>query len=204
MRVLIGILLSSLLLVGCGGGGSDPPPPPAGAIEIINATSSRNIDETYVAPTSSETWGPNRNGETTIPPSYSVIVGALTPGLWNVMAVSHDSYSTYYAHASDLNVLAGQMVPLSFGYGDFSGSLDVTNDSGYYSITITGLYVTPSWSGTWGPNQLSAPLGYTSMFQISNLPPDTYDVLCDFSDGSSSIYRSNSIASFSVRSIYCY
>jgi hypothetical protein len=199
MRVLIGILMSSLLLVGCGGGGSDPPPPPTGAIRIVNGTS-YPIDETYVAPSSSSTWGEIRNA-TDIPPSYSITIDYLTPGLWDANLVTYGDLSTYYAHAWDLNVLSQQTVEAYADDGDFSGSLEVTNGSAY---SITALYVAPTGTLAWGPNQLSASVPSTSTFHLYDIPRDSYDVRCDYSVGSPAVGGPYSIASFSVTSITCY
>lgn len=200
MRVLIGVLLSSLVLVGCGGGGSNPPPP-AGAIQIVNYTSSNYIDETYVKLSASQTWSPEILNGASIPPTSSITTGALTPGSWDVMAVSNDSYSTYYAYASG-DVLAGQTLQLSFFDGDFTGSLEVTN--GYYSYSIRALYVTPSWSGTWGPNRLGSapPVVYSGNFQVLDLDPDTYDVQCEYADHSLT-YRNIPIDSLWMTRITC-
>lgn len=199
MRVLIGVLLSSLLLVGCGGSDSPPPPPPpSGSIRIVNGTS-YPIDEAYVTPSSSSTWGEIRNAAD-VPPSYSITIDYLTPGLWDAKLVAYGD-SIYYAHASDLNVLSGQTVEFYAVNGDFSGTLDVTNGSAY---PITALYVAPTGSGTWGPNQLSASIPSTNTFHVYDLPPDLYDVRCDYSVGSPAVGYSYSITSFSVKSITCY
>ncbi len=195
MRMLIGVLLSSLLLVGCGGSDSPPPPPP-GTILIVNNACCL-ISETYAAPSSSATWGASLGG---ILPTDWIAVDGLTPGLWNVMAVIDDPYSSYFAHAA-LDVVAGGTVEFDVVNSDFSGSLEVTNNSTY---SLTALYIAPTGSGTWGLNQLSTSVGYTSTRQITDIPRGTYDVRCDYGDGYPTDLGPYAINSFSVTSIPCY
>ncbi len=122
------------------------------------------------------------------------------PGSWDAKLVTYGDLSTYYAYASDLNVLAGQTIDLSFADYHFSGSLDVKNNNPYRSILY--LYIRPSL-GTWSANQLPASLAYPSTFQFSDLASGSYDVQCDYSDHSSIVYDSW-VDSFSVTPITCY
>jgi hypothetical protein len=96
---------------------------------------------------------------------------------------------------------AGQTIQLTASDSNFSGSLKVTNGS---PLAITGLYVAPAGYGSWGPNQLSNPIpsGYASL--LFGIPPDFYDVMCVYSDATSSIGRNYGINSLSVTSITCY
>ena len=63
------------------------------------------------------------------------------------------------------------------------GSLQVFNDG---NVTMLQLFVTPSTSSTWGVDQLAPKVLQPGVsITLTGLYPGTYDVLADFSDGSS-------------------
>jgi len=63
------------------------------------------------------------------------------------------------------------------------GSLQIFNDG---NATMVQLFVTPSTSSTWGPEQLSPDVLFPGeSLTFAPLFPDSYDVLAEFSDGSS-------------------
>jgi hypothetical protein len=62
-----------------------------------------------------------------------------------------------------------------------TSDLEVTNNG---NLAVFFLYVSPSSSTIWGPDQLGAEVimpGET--FTLTNLPPDTYDSMAEYSDG---------------------
>jgi len=65
------------------------------------------------------------------------------------------------------------------------GSLQVFNDG---NATMVRLFVTPSTSSTWGPEQLAPDVLFPGeSLTFSPLFPASYDVLAEFSDGSSDL-----------------
>jgi hypothetical protein len=64
---------------------------------------------------------------------------------------------------------------------DPAGALQVVNAG---TRSMTSLYVTPSASSDWGPNQLgSQPMGAGGSLTLSPMPPEAYDVQAIFADG---------------------
>lgn len=195
-------VLAAFLCVACSGGGDDgggsPPPPTTGAIRLQNATS-YTIHEAYAAPSSSSSWGVQRNGSP-IAPSNSFTVSNLAPGTWDARAVSIGTSSPFFAYGFDLPVVAGQTLEIFAENADFTGSVRVTNESAY---AITAVYITPTEATTWGPNQLSEPLGSGASFLWYDVPPMSCDLRCDHSNGGTST-GTYTISPFSITSVICY
>jgi hypothetical protein len=191
----------AVILVGCaacgGGGGGGSGPPATGAVQITNSCS-YVIDETYASPSTSSSWGIAQNADP-IAPAGSFTLTGLAPGWWDFMAVSIGAYSPYFAYAWDNAISPGTTVYLDAADDDFTGSLNVSNGDVY---SITQVYVSVYASGSWGPNQLSAPITPGATWLLYDVPPDLYDVMCVHSDGSSSTGTAT-VAPFSVTSIAC-
>jgi hypothetical protein len=166
-------------------------------MSLLNVTP-YTIHEVYATPNSSTGWGVQRNSSP-IAPSYSFSVD-LAPGTWDAKAVSIGTASPFFAYGWDLPVVAGQTLELYAETVDFTGSVRVTNGSAY---AITAVYMTPSDSTTWGPNQLAAPLASGASFLWYDVLPVSFDLRCDHSNGGSST-GTYSAASFSITSITCY
>lgn len=200
MRVARSVLLA-LLWAGCSGGGDDggPPPPTTGTIHFVNGTS-YTIHEAYVSPSTSSGWGPIQNSAP-IQSSGSFTLTDIPPGDYDAMGVSYGSLSTYFAYEFGFPVAAGQVVEFVAVNSDFSGSAIVTNGDPYYYLT--GFYVSPYWSGTWGPNQLSVAVGPGGTFHLYDLPPDAYDIRCVLSTGASVTGRYN-VSSFGALLLTCF
>jgi hypothetical protein len=198
MRTLVGVVVAACVTVACGGG-DDSSGPTSGAIRFVNQTS-YPVHELYVAPSADSTWGSVQN-DSPIWSYSSFTVTGLSPGYWDAMAVSVGSLSTYFAYAFDEYVDGGDLVELTAVDSHFTGSLKVTNGSGSYSLT--GVYLVPSASPTWGANQLSIPIAIGATFHLLDVPPGNYDLRCVHSNGGSS-EATYSISSFSARSVTCY
>jgi hypothetical protein len=199
MKLVRVMALGLAVLAGCGGeDSSSPPPPTTGSIRLTNSTSF-TIHEAYVAPAAASDWGPQQN-TSPIASSASWTLTDIAPGVWDLMAVSIGSFSDYFAYGVDQVVTAGQTLALTAYTSNFSGSLDVTNG---YSYPVTAIYVSPANASTWGSNHLSGSLAYGYTYQVYDIPPGVYDVMCVHSNGASST-GSHFIASFSVTDLTCY
>jgi len=115
-------VVGAVLLAACGVSHSSPPPP-SGAIRVTN-DSSYGIDELYVIPSSASDWGVNR-AASPIVPTYSLTVGGLAPGSWDVRAVSIGVSSPYFIEGYGEAVIANQTLNFSATDSDYSGSLKV-------------------------------------------------------------------------------
>jgi hypothetical protein len=201
MRRFVGVLAALGIAACSSGGSSPPPPPPTGGISLYN-NSGNVIDEVYVVPAPASGWpdfGAPRN-VTAVNPGTTFTVSGLAPGLWWAQAINYGLESDFYAYGFDIPVVAGQTAQIVANYQNFTGSLVVTNGNSVY--TLTGLYVVPPSSTTWGNNFITYPLAYGQYFHLFGMPPQSYDVRCVHSDGVATD-GTYAITSFTVTYVTC-
>jgi hypothetical protein len=196
-------VLAGVLVAACGGGGgnqSAPPPPPTGTLRLVNS-SSYNMDETYVVPSSASSWGSNLGSVS----SGSTVSMALPVGSWDLKAVSYGTTSKYYTGYTGANIVAGSTFQLTAYDSSYTGSMQVFNNNATY--TLTGLYVVYSPNGgSWGSNWLTAGLAYGGSFTLSGMPTSyTYDVECVWAGRtpSTSIGTGYSVGSHAITTVNC-
>ena len=195
------LAFGAVALWACGGGGSSNPPPAApttGSMELTNGTSSY-IDEVYVTPSTSATWGGIQNGSS-IAPSAVWTLNSIPPDTYDAKLVIIGAVSRYNAYSLGFPITAGTTSASTVYSSSFTGSLRVVNGS---SSSITSLYVVPSGAGSWGSNQLSTTIPLSGVFVLANIPSGSWDVQCVHYDASTNTGYGVSIASISSTTVNC-
>jgi len=174
----LGQLFSTLLvalLLSCAGGGGNPPPP-EGNLRVFN-DGNLTLRQLYVTPSTSSSWGVDQLAPSFLLPGESITLTRLYPGFYDVQArFSDGSWDQVY------DVLIQDRVTTNLGMlNTGNGAVAVFNNSGF---TLNGIYLTPSTSTTWGPNQTDQPLLTGQTLTLTGVAPGTYDLRVVFSGGS--------------------
>lgn len=169
-----------------------------GDLTLYNDTS-LPISELYLASVSDPSWGPNRLSSPVPSGSYYPLTG-ITPGIYDVQAVIRGDLSTYYGYIYDIFISAWHTYNLYAYNSDFSGSLKIVNDTA--ASYIEGIYISPTGSGSWGPNQISSSIGPGFSTHFYDLPADSYDVRIVWDTPPDSFYYSNIIGSLTLLTLY--
>lgn len=165
-------LAGAISLTGCGGGGSGSSAPTTGTVKFVNNGSLYQIDQAYVALSTSTSWGAQRNSSAIAPGSTWSLSG-VAPGTYDSSIVSLGSVSTYYGYSYGFSVTAGNTYTLTATDSSYTGSLVVNNTNVTYPITA--LYVSTSGYGA-GANQLSTSIAAGGSRQIVKIPAGFYYV----------------------------
>jgi len=183
---LASVMLLALFL-GCIGGGRRHDP--QGSLEVVNASDSANLNQLFVTPSSSPTWGPDQLPPTPpLSPGGSLTLDRLFPDLYDVQAVFSDGSSDL---VFDVPIEDGVVLVLPMA-STGTGTVTVIND-GNFQRNVTGVFLTLSSSPTFGPNQLDGPLfpapAIPNTLVLTGITPsprpiDTYDLRVVFSDSS--------------------
>ncbi len=200
MRIRAAVVVA-LVVAGCGGEGSKTPPPPAvtGSFVFTNS-SGAGVNELDLVPSTSETWGSPRNGSTIL--SGTTFTVDVPVGTYDARAVVIGAASTYFAYLGGIPIVEGgayHAPPVLSS--SFTGSMKVTNGNGTFSQTA--VYVTPSGSGTWGPNQLDAALPPGATLHLVGMPADSYDVWCHRADSADTFGSGYAVPSLGYNAITC-
>jgi hypothetical protein len=153
-----------------------PPAPTVGSLRMENYHCNP-IDQLYVAPAGSSSWGTDQLSGT-IAANGNFTLSSIPAGLYDVKGVGIDGvYWTTYG----ISITSGATYTWSLYMPSGTGCLKVVNSSSY---TIGYLYTPASPSGctydSWGPDQLGSqtiPPGYT--FTLSNLEAGNHDIDAD-------------------------
>lgn len=197
------LILCSIIVLGavvsCGDDHHHGPPPYGpGNLTFYNDTS-LPISELYLTPTRASTWGPNQLNSPILSGSSYTLTG-INPDIYDVKATIIGTLSTYYGYIYDVPIGALQTYDLYAYNSDFSGSLEIVNDTaGAY---IDGIYVSPTGSGSWGPNQISSSIAPGDSTHLYDLPSDSYDVMIVWNTGPDSFYWSNIVSSLTLLTLY--
>ncbi|BDU74521.1 hypothetical protein [Mesoterricola silvestris] len=176
-RLLAGALLA-LLAFSCS---SSRLHTPEGSLRVRN-DGSVSMTQLYITPSTSSTWGAEQLGNTPLAPADSLTFIGLDPGYYDVRARFSDGTSDT---VFDNQVLDGGTTVLGL-LNSGTGAVAVFNNTAF---PITGIYLTPSSSDTWGPNQTDAPLGAGQSLTLTGVSPGTYDLKVIFSTSTSSEYK---------------
>jgi hypothetical protein len=174
------ILLATL--AGCGG--DDGPHQRANDLTVYN-DASLSISELYLTPANQSSWGANQLN-LPIPSGSSYTMTNITSDIYDLKAVIVGSLSTYYGYIYDMALVDGRIYDLSVQDADFSGSLEIINDT--VGASIEAIYVSPTGSASWGPNQITSRIGPGLSTHLYDLPADSYDVLIVWNRGPDSEY----------------
>ncbi|HEU4384319.1 MAG TPA: hypothetical protein VFR85_12580 [Anaeromyxobacteraceae bacterium] len=158
-------------------------PPAVGSLNVVNNTS-YSITELYVSLAGSGTWGPNQLvPPQSIAPSGTFTLTAIPVGTYDFLAVAADGFS--YWLTTSVSITDGGLATWTL-QPPAVGSLLVVNN---HCLAVTDLYLAPSGSPTWSPNQLLVPIdppGPTTpagTFTLTGIPVGTYDAYALGIDG---------------------
>jgi len=198
--VLVLLAAVGLSLWSCGGGGDDHHEPPystTGTIELNN-NSVVTIDGFYLTPVDQWSWGPNILADLLFPGEYTSIVD-IYPGYYDARIWAAGEYSDYFSYLYDIPIGAGDYISLHVYNSDFSGSLEIRNNT--LTADIIGVYVVPINSTSWGENQTPSIIEPSGVLQLTDFTPGLYDMNVVWNIGPDSIYDDISIDSLTLTTI---
>lgn len=188
------LTLCFILLLGfassCGSGGSDGHHGTdygSGDLTLYNETS-LPISALYLTPADESTWGPDQLSSD-VPPGGSFTIIDIIPDYYDVKAVIIGNYSTYYGYKYDIPINDGYTYDLYAYNSDFSGSVEIFNDTA--TAYIEAIYLSPTGSSTWGPNQITSHIAPGDFIQLYDIKSGAYDVLIGWDVGPDSEYTIN-------------
>jgi len=170
--IIFSIFLFSAV-VGCWSSSDDGPPWHfRGDLTLYNDTS-LSINKLYLTPANESTWGPNQlSSDLLSGDSYTIT--DIIPDIYDVKAVMIGNLSTYYGYIYDIPIEARRTFDLYAYNSDFSGSLEIVNNTaGSY---IEEIYVSPKNTSSWGPNQIDSSIAPGDSIHLYDLAPYSYDV----------------------------
>ncbi len=173
--------MSTAFILNCGGGDGNLADDPAskvtnGTIRLHN-DATVPIDEGYLSPQGTTTWGVNQMSETLLPGTYGDLEDVPT-GTYDVKVRAIRPISTYSGYLYDAEILEEQTYDLYVNNASFTGSIALLNNF-IPSDSITEIYVSPTTSDSWGDNILSSALASSEVFHLYNVPTyptNTYDI----------------------------
>lgn len=191
----------SLGLFGCGGddpvasaasgGGTTPTSPTTtGSFQLSNQTG-LPISLAYIAPDSASSWGDNLLS-TSLADGASQTFSGYTPGVYDGQAVIAGAFSIYFGYVSNMTLSAGQTYSITSTPSAYSGSIKVNNNSS--TRTILGVYISPTTSTTWGPNQISSSIAPGGSIHFYDIIPANYDIKIVWNSGTDSTYPSVNVS----------
>lgn len=196
---ILGHLASALLMaliLSCSGGGSDtysPPLPPEGSLRVFN-DGNLTMWNLHVTPSSSSSWGVDQLAPSILIPGDSLTLTRLYPDNYDVEARFSDGSLD---RVFDVRIQDGLTTVLGM-MDTGNGAVAVFNNSG---LTINGIYLTPTSSSTWGPNQADQPLYDLQTLTLTGVSPGAYDMKVLFSSGGAVYPQAFSVYSGTVTTI---
>lgn len=174
LREKVFLLLCAVILVsGAAGCGDYHEWPPYWTSDLtVHNETSFSIDELYLTPASESTWGPNQLDDP-IPSGSSFTITWISADTYDVRAVITRPESTYYAYIFDVEIEPLWIYDLDLYNSDFSGSLEIVNDT---SSNIEEIYVKLTGSVNWGRNRISSSIEPGGYVHLIDFPADSYDV----------------------------
>ncbi len=152
-----------------------PATPTTGSI-LLHNDSSVEIDELYVALSSSPTWGDNRLA-VSLAAGLDISVADLEPDNYDIAVVVNTVDSSYFGYLFNESISAGEIQSVIANDTSFTGSLKISNDSsGGETADITGVYLRVSGTLDWGTNQISSNIASSNSEQIVGMPTDDYEI----------------------------
>jgi hypothetical protein len=180
-----------VLALACGGGGNDRTPP--GSLEVVN-NGNQAMTQLFVTSSGDVTWGVDQLAPSTLPAGGSLTLTQMAPDSYDVQAFFADGSSDEVLNVSVQDGFNTTLTLMNTG----TGAVAVFNNS---NLTIDGVYLTPSTSTTWGPNQADGPLGPGLTLSLTGVSPATYDLRVIFSDGTHVDNRGFAVTSGTVTTV---
>ncbi len=196
-RAFFVLLLFPLLIACGGGGGGGGGGTQYGAVRLNNA-SGVTIDEFYLTPSGSSSWGEDQLGSSTLPTGSFFDVSTVPVGTYDARAVVLGVLSTYRGDSYGFSVTANSTYNISAGPSSFTGSLEIVNANTTAGVNIIELYVVPASSTAWGNNQISSPIGPGGSQHLYYMSTGRYDVRVVWSVGSIEDIFDNQISSLTL------
>ncbi len=161
-----------------------------GDLTLYNYTS-LPISALYLTPADELSWGPDQL-ISDIPSGGSFTLMDIASDFYDAKAVIIGEYSTYYGYTYDILIEDGYIYDLYAYNYDFTGSLEIYNDTvGAY---IEAIYLSPAGSSTWGPNQITSAIAPGDFMHFYDLESGVYDVLVVWDVGPDSEYSTNIVS----------
>jgi hypothetical protein len=141
------------------------PGPSGGALIVVN-DAPQPIAEVNLSPAAQSTWGPNQ-----IFASIGVGAGSklsgVPSGTYDFRAVLEDGLTVVLA---GIDIRAGATFTVTVA--PTNGRVRALNSTPY---TISAVYLSPAWSGSWGPPQNTSVIHSGGTFGLDDVPPGVYD-----------------------------
>jgi hypothetical protein len=199
MKRLIALSLTTLALALSSCGDEEEVSPAAlapavttGSLKLLNNCSTSSITSAHLSPSSQSTWGANKLSAA-IAAGSNFTMTDLTPGNYDGKAVVLGVYSIYSGVLFNIPITAGNTYTATANDSTFTGSMEITN--GTVGSNITGLYVSPTSSPTWGPNYATSNITPSGKKHLYDMPAGNYDVKVVWNVGADSIYTGGGVAS---------
>ena len=184
---LIGVIALGLMTIvgsnGGGGGGTAATTttttlaPATGELKIVNNTS-KTFTTVYLSPTTATTWGSDQCTHT-ISPGETWTLTLVTPNDYDLRVVFTDG-AAYELRG--FSIVAGQTYTLTLTDSNILGTLKIVNNT---SKTFAIVYLSPTTQTTWGDDRCTHVIGPGDTWTLINIPPDDYDLMVVFTDGTS-------------------
>jgi hypothetical protein len=155
-----------------------------GTLRLING-STVTIDYFYLTPADRSDWGLNLLPGP-LPSLASADIVGISVGIYDARAKVIGQYSEYSAYSYDIPIREGRIYDLYAYDSSFTGSLRIVNHS--IGATIVAVYVVPASATSWGPNQLSAPVGPSGALHLYDMADGDYDIRVVWDAGPDSLY----------------
>jgi hypothetical protein len=145
---------------------------------LVNQTSFE-IHQLFLSPSHESHWGPDQLGQDILEPGYEYTLSGMPCGNYDVKLVDEQGdecviTGDYLCGDAGKWILTDEELLDCQGFKTDTASATLINDSSY---DIYALFISPSRSNNWGPDQLGDEVlepGYS--FTFSGLPCDTYDM----------------------------
>lgn len=168
--------------------------PVTGNLNLYNDTS-YPISELYVTPSLEAKWGPNHL-DSPLPSGASYTLSEHI-GTYDAKATIIGELSTYYGHLNSIVIGADTSYNWHVYDSDFSGSLKIVNHSTAGSY-ISEIYVSPTGSGSWGPNLITSVIPPNDSKHLYDISPGDYDIRIVWNAPPDSFYNENIISSLTL------
>lgn len=145
---------------------------------LVNNTSF-DIYQIFLSPSHESYWGPDQLGDEVLEPGYEFTLSGIPCGSYDLKLVDEDGdgcviEGDYLCGDAGQWILTDEELLDCQGFRTTTASATLANQSSY---DIYALFISPSRSNNWGPDQLGDQIletGYS--FTFSGLPCDHYDI----------------------------
>lgn len=161
-------------------------------LSVTNGLGDYDIHVIYISRSTDDVWGTNHLPGTDILEPGRTAEVMVTAGVYDIQATDEDG-DTYTLNdvkvdgdGFDWTVTIDQIDPVqvsSSGGAPISGSCPVTLTNDLGSWDITGVYISPSDSDSWGENHIQGEILYPGDTYTAYVEQNTYDIYLEDEDG---------------------